>query len=175
MVDVTTFLVLDMRLGMVLAQYVNFLYMHSHLYHHKTDTQIYWPNFNCFQKYNSPVHNLLVGLLTELLFIYSLFMDPLQNKCLLQFLVFFSKTPIFIFTSKKSSQFVGKSLCGPFNNRGSIKKSECYHNLILSKIIFSELSPNLIISTSGEFFYSFHYCEQSRPIPQTWKTEQKAT
>ena len=67
------------------------------LWYHKTGTQISHTNFNCFQNSNIPVHNLLVELCTGILFLYLLFIVPLQKARPFRFLVYLllSKNSIF--------------------------------------------------------------------------------
>ena len=101
----------------------------------------YLKQISTFQKSNIPVHNLIFELCTGL-FIYLLFIFPLQKYFPFRFLGFLLSpyNSIFIFTSQKSSQFVGKYLCRPQSNRSSIKNRvlSYLHFIIFSSILLSK-------------------------------------
>ena len=80
-----------------------------------------------------------------------IFIVTFQNTCPFWCLVLFlSKTPYYIFTYKKSSQFVCKYLYRPLSNRGSIEKYQSSIIFLILSNIFQNSHPNLINSTFGK-------------------------
>ena len=138
------------------------------IWYHKTGMQISYLNFNCFQKSNRPVQNLIVQFCTGIFYLFTIYSSVAKGVpvSVFWFFGFFPKSQFFNFTSQKISRFGGKYLCRPLSNRGSIKY------IFSSSITFSIIS--IFSSDIPSKSHNFNIWQKTLLIP-LWPIEQKAT